>query len=212
MALPRITVCIFLFLVALSVPASADSATYDLTASNGNISPPASSYGSISLTLNNSGGIDVVVQMTPGYTISGGGTAFALNLGTGLNLSSISINNLPPGFSLSPSGGNVSGFGFFGVRINGPSASSGLSALTFTLTTNGGFTSVGQLVALSTSKGGTPQDGYMDFAAHVIPNNSSYTGYAGANSTQVPEGSSISLLLATCLSAVGAIYLRGRKN
>lgn len=212
MALPRITVCILLFLVAVSVPASADSATYYLTVSNGNISPPASSYGSITLTLNNSGGIDVVVQMMPGYTISGGGTAFAFNLGTGLNPSNISISNLTPGFSLSSSGGNVNGFGSFDVRISGPSASSGLSTLTFTVTTNGGFTSVGQLVALSTSKGGPPQDGYMDFAAHVIPGNSSYTGYVGANSTQVPEGSGISLLVATCLSVVGALYVRSRKT
>lgn len=211
MKFPRMAACALL-LVIVSAAARADSVTYYLTTSNGSISPPASSYGSITLSLNNTGGIDVVVQMAPGYTIAGGGTAFAFNLGTGFALSNISVSNLTPGFSLSSSGGNVSGFGVFGVLINGPPASSGVSTLTFTVNTNGGFTSVGQLVALSTSNGGTPQDGYMDFAAHVVPTNGTSTGYAGANSTQVPEGSSISILLGTCLSVLGAIYVRSRKN
>lgn len=213
MKLPRCLLYAFTLVTLMPIGLWADSVTYYLTDSNGSVIPSAASYGSITLTTNATGGIDVTIQMAPAYTIAGGGTAFAFNLGTGISSSNITISGLPTGFSSSLSGGNVNGFGFFGVLINGPPASSGVTTLTFTVSNaNGGFSSVSQLIALSTSKGAPPADGYMDFAAHVVPVNGTSTGYVGANSTQVSEGSTLSLLLVTGFTSLGAILGRRRRG
>ncbi len=214
MKVPRICLCLLLMLALTSVCAVADSVTYYLTVSNGSISPPASSYGSITLNTNNTGGIDFTISMNPGYTIAGGGSAFGFNLGPSLILGNLSITGLTSGFSAgsSLSGSTMNGFGYFDVVINGPSASNGVSTLTFTvLNSNGGFSSVNQLVALSSSNGGPPQDGFMNFAGHVVPTSSNaQTGFAGANSTQVPEGGGLAVLLGSALSIFGAMFLRRR--
>jgi len=216
MTLRRIFTCLLMMLAVTSVCAVADSVTYYITVSNGSISPPASSYGSIALATSTQtpGGIDFTINMNPGYTIAGGGSAFGFNLGSGIILGNLSITNLTGGFSAGNSlgGGTMNGFGYFDVVINGPSASNGVSSLTFTvLNSNGGFSSVNQLVALSSSNGGTPQDGFMDFAAHVVPTGSNIqTGYAGANSTQVPEGGELSILFGSAFTVFGAMFLKRR--
>ncbi len=170
---------VFALLAFSSVTAFADSVTFDLNVSNGDITPSAASYGTVNLTLNADGTITFLVTMAPGYGIAGGGAAFGFNPGSGVG--AIAITSITSRFSQSGAG-NLDGFGQFAVDINGPPPRGNApGVLGFTVSQMGGFTTVYQLVGLN-GKG-------WDFAAHVIPNGSSIsTGYAATNTTvPVPE-------------------------
>ena len=195
---------IVLALLALSsVTAFADSVAFDLNVSNGNISPTASSYGTVDLTLNADGTITFTVTMASGYGIAGGGPAFGFNLASGVG--PITISGITAGFSQSGAG-NLDGFGSFAVDINGPApAGNAPGVLGFTVSQAGGFTTVYQLVGLN-PKG-------WDFAAHVIPNGSTIsTGYAATNTTvPVPERGDLTLPLAG-LVCFGGVLLNRRQR
>jgi hypothetical protein len=94
---------------------------------------------------------------------------------------------LPSGYNFSCSNaGQVNGFGSFLGNVTGPNAASSVSTLAFTLSTTQifsgstpGFTSVYQLISLSTGGAG---DGNQDFAVHVVPTaTNGKTGYAGTS-------------------------------
>lgn len=187
-----------------SITAFADSVTFDLNVSNGNISPAAASYGTVNLTLNADGTIAFLVTMAPGYGIAGGGAAFGFNPASGVG--AIAITGISSGFSQSGAG-NLDGFGQFAVDINGPPPGGNApGVLGFTVSQTGGFTTVYQLVALN-GKG-------WDFAAHVIPNGSTIsTGFAATNTiVPVPERGDLILPLAGLVCFGGVLLNRKQRR
>ena len=214
--------CLVALFLLCCLPAVADSAAFDINISNGAVTPPAASYGTIGLFLNADHTITITVTMAPGYLIGGGNgaTALGFNYAAGVTGSLVSLGStLPSGYAFNCcNAGQVNGFGSFLGNLTGPNASQSLSTLMFTLSTTQqfaganytGFTSVYQLVAFSTGGAG---DGNQDFAVHVVPTASGgRTGYAGSSTqVSVPEHGSAVLLLATvgCLGSLWFSKIRG---
>jgi hypothetical protein len=151
---------------------------------------------SLSTTLTGSGAIDVSITGPADYGIfgqTGNNRAFGINVnGTG-----VSFSNISSGFSLDGSG-QISGFGDFEYRFDGPQAGSdAFLPLNFTVSRIGGFSSDTALFEANLA-------GYFA-AAHLRNNSTGVTGFVAADGLDqplpaVPEPGTM-LLLGTGLLA-----------
>ncbi len=148
---------VFLILLVPAEIVRADA--FELTASNGNISPTAASYGTVTLTLN-SGVIHVDVSMASGYHL---GDVFAFNVrSTGIP-TKLAI------WATGPSTGAwipqhfstvVDEFGNFTISLKAVDYSDSWQTLSFNVMRPGGFTSLSPLEVSN-------PNGWM-FATHVF--------------------------------------------
>jgi len=176
-------------LIGLAFLPSQSSASYILDVGNGGISPTAPSYGTIDLSLTAEGKIVVTVTMTSGYRLGDGFGFDIVGSTTGL-----AISNITSGWNTGlTSNIQMDGFGKFDFGVTAGSNSDRFDSLTFTISRDGGFASIDQLVDINTQDNGAP--GAYYFATHVYPATSGSTGYAAASgATTVPEPSILILL------------------
>src|SRR5688572_9801517 len=121
---------------------------------------PDQPYGTVTLTLNGSGGIDGQISLLAGNRIVKTGFAASIAFNSTSNVQ-IGVTGLDSDYALLNSGnpGNrMNGFGRFEYRVafrhNGGGAGTD-SSLTFTVTQAGGFSSVNELLELSTNPPGS---------------------------------------------------------
>jgi hypothetical protein len=195
-SLSKVAISLAFFIVvtlASATLARADTVTFQL---NTGSTLPNQNYGSITLTTNAGGGIDVAITLLAGNRIVNTGfdasVAFNSTLG-----GQIGVTGLPGTYTLvnsgNPSSIGMDGFGTFeyGVLFNAQGGGAGTdSVLTFTVTRVGGFSSVFQLVELSTNPPGSFQS---PFAVDIICDSCGpATGIVGTS--EVPEPTSMLLL------------------
>jgi PEP-CTERM motif-containing protein len=181
--------------------AHADTVTFDL---NTGSTLPNQNYGTITLTLVGNA-IQVDVSLLPGNRIVN--TGFDASVAFNCTCTGqIGVTGLPGTYTLvnngNPSSIGMDGFGAFeyGVLFNAQGGGAGTdSSLTFTVTRVGGFSSVFELVQLSTNPPGSIQS---FFAVDIICDSCGpATGVVGIS--EVPEPTSM-LLLGTGLATLAA--------
>jgi len=219
---PCLAGLVLLLLTLGATPAAADTVSFDLNISNGNILPPAASYGTVTLTLNGDGSINVSVVGAAGYGFFGhSGDMFGFNESIAGD-PAVNILNASAGVVVAPnpntvcSGGGcqLDGFGKFEFMVGGPTGSSPLGSFSFDVyQVSGSFLTAYDLVELSTGGGsGTPH-----FAAHVSPINGcaegvrNCTGWAGDGTTPVPEPASLTLFGSGLVALAGMIRRRRKQ-
>jgi len=183
------------FLV-LTMGYSARADSFDLTVSNGSISPTASSYGTVTVLGNNgaTGNTTVTIEFAaaPGYIFHNNGVGWNVALlDAGDSITSTDVTTClvfnGAACTYNSGGGNLDGFGSFDRTVSGGSgSSSGLTDVVITIK--------GTDLDLADFE---VSNGTSAFAAQISPNpcDSCGTGYAEDPPSTVPEPSSLSLLL-----------------
>lgn len=176
---------------------------------------PNQHYGTVTLTTNGSGGIDVNIQLDPGNRIvnTGFAASVAFNSTTG---GQIGVTGLPGTYSLvnsgNPSSIGMDGFGTFayGVLFGPQGGGAGTdSSLTFTVTRIGGFNNVSQLLLNSSNP---PGNLVSSWAIDIICDScQGATGVVGTNGASVPEPTSMLLLGSGLLGLAAGVRKRIRK-
>lgn len=190
-----------LAVLASATWARADTVTLDL---NTGSTLPSQNYGTVTLTLVGNT-IQVDISLLPGnrFVNTGFDATVAFNSTLG---GQIGVTGLPGTYTLvnsgNPSSIGMDGFGTFeyGVLFNAQGGGAGTdSSLTFTVTRVGGFSTVNQLLELSTNPPGSLQS---FFAVDLICDSCGpATGVVGTSA--VPEPASM-LLLGTGLVTLAA--------
>jgi hypothetical protein len=211
--LSKIAISLAIFAIVTLASATltrADTVTFNL---NRGSTLPNQNYGTITLTLNGTGGIDVSIALLPGNRIvnTGFGASVAFNCTCS---GQIGVTGLPGTYTLvnsgNPSSIGMDGFGTFeyGVLFNAQGGGAGTdSSLTFTVTRVGGFSSVFELVQLSTNPPGSFQS---PFAVDIICDSCGpATGIVGTS--EVPEPASMLLLGSGLLGLAAGVRKRLRK-
>jgi len=207
-----ISLAIFAFVTMASATlARADTVTLNL---NTGSTLPSQQYGTVTLTLVGNA-IQVNISLLPGNRIvnTGFGASVAFNSTLG---GQIGVTGLPGTYTLvnngNPSSIGMDGFGTFeyGVLFNAQGGGAGTdSTLSFTVTRVGGFSSVFQLVELSTNPPGSIQS---PFAVDIICDSCGpATGVIGTNS-QVPEPTSMLLLGSGLVTLAAGFRKRFRRG
>ncbi len=190
-----VTVAVLMLVLAGAPRLFADQATIPLTQCNSGLSGcPVSGvggpFGTVSLDLDN-GVIDVTFQAVTGFELWKGAHVFAFNVGDPDG--TVEVTGLPTGWSVDATDQQMDGFGKFEYSL-GPS-NEGVSALSFSVSRTGGFSSVSQFLEANA------QNQY--FAVHLAPSGGAGTGFVAGSTTIVatPEPA------AGVLFGVGALGL-----
>lgn len=191
--------------VLLSSAAAAHADQVVINTPNAGLSGTPGPYATVTYVLNGTGGIDVTVQMFPGFAAFGEGNGnngiFGFNI-VG-STAGLAVTNLSPGFlSANLGGGNMDGFGDFDVTLSCCNPSNAITSFSFTVTRTGGFSSASDLFEANSNG--------AHFAIHIAPTNGNPTGFAADSGTATPEPASM-LLLGTGLVTV-AFGLRKRRK
>jgi len=206
-SLRKVAISLAIFAVVTMASATwarADTVTLNL---NTGSTLPSQNYGTVTLTLVGNA-IQVNISLLPGNRIVNTGfdasVAFNSTLG-----GQIGVTGLPGTYTLvnsgNPSSIGMDGFGTFeyGVLFNAQGGGAGTdSSLTFTVTRVGGFSSVFELLELSTNPPGSIQSFFaVDIICDSCNNGNGATGVVGTS--EVPEPASM-LLLGTGLATLAA--------